>query len=585
MGLWDALKKTPQKEKEINTDEISPNKIINSTEPPILNNCQVYFGNHQIPNDILDLLWYADGPLMNYQNERSTKIYSDNQFITRASPISCSEERGAIYAGMPIGQIGANTKIDRYLVYKELSPSKRALYLNWLTNIENPIEPGYVFMFYSGLERHLVYGKYKEASQKILTLQNLHQDPYTKIYSRTAILMSSIIHNDPEILTNVPMIEEMDAYYGNVLLNVKYHFKQDLSPEDILSLSSAVRFENKRYIKGYPELFAQKISDVLEKEYGRATMPFYNISTKYEKKSQFVFLSTCLTDDLRNPELLAIVWNKEFCGAIGKILAESHEMVKEDIASKRKDGIKISPITPKVEPVLDSTSSNAFCPYCSKQLDKMPVKKTKCPDCGQYMYSRTSPKTREKILVREDQVAEIEAQWQKYHLQKEIQNIFEEYHVDSETKAIIADYLKERDGNTPTNRDIAWQLLDEQLQMNVHEKRMIPYRNNLMRMANFSQMESNFPSAIKYYGQVCFMDINGPIGVGGFDPNSERAVIYPNICRMINDFLNKTGNQLHEMKPLLMETWAELQIAVNAPVSPENAWIEFEKVFNDTNPL
>jgi hypothetical protein len=55
---------------------------------------------------------------------------------------------------------------------------------------------------------------------------------------------------------------------------------------------------------------------------------------------------------------------------------------------------------------------DAICPYCSFALEKKPGRKKKCPDCGSFIYVRTRPIDRERVLVTEAQIAEIDRQWE-----------------------------------------------------------------------------------------------------------------------------------------------------------------------------
>lgn len=51
------------------------------------------------------------------------------------------------------------------------------------------------------------------------------------------------------------------------------------------------------------------------------------------------------------------------------------------------------------------------CPYCLISLSKIPQKKTKCLNCGKFIFVRTDPATNEKILVTNLQIKEIERRW------------------------------------------------------------------------------------------------------------------------------------------------------------------------------
>lgn len=54
-----------------------------------------------------------------------------------------------------------------------------------------------------------------------------------------------------------------------------------------------------------------------------------------------------------------------------------------------------------------------ICPYCSFKLEKMLVRKKACPNCKNPIFVRTRPFDRKKVLVTEEQVKEIQEQYEK----------------------------------------------------------------------------------------------------------------------------------------------------------------------------
>jgi len=56
-------------------------------------------------------------------------------------------------------------------------------------------------------------------------------------------------------------------------------------------------------------------------------------------------------------------------------------------------------------------NTEPVCPYCNYKFDKMPLKKKQCPNCKNFIRSRTRPFDNQKILIREDQIDELEMQW------------------------------------------------------------------------------------------------------------------------------------------------------------------------------
>ena len=71
----------------------------------------------------------------------------------------------------------------------------------------------------------------------------------------------------------------------------------------------------------------------------------------------------------------------------------------------------------------------ATCPYCNIILEKRPERKKKCPSCGKYIFVKTLPTTREKVLVTESQAEEIEQQWKSLYEYKKWMEILSSHGV------------------------------------------------------------------------------------------------------------------------------------------------------------
>lgn len=62
------------------------------------------------------------------------------------------------------------------------------------------------------------------------------------------------------------------------------------------------------------------------------------------------------------------------------------------------------------------------CPYCNAELAKFPARKTKCKNCGKYIYVRTRPLDRKKVLLKENELELLEEEWEKERYINERQN-------------------------------------------------------------------------------------------------------------------------------------------------------------------
>ena len=113
------------------------------------------------------------------------------------------------------------------------------------------------------------------------------------------------------------------------------------------------------------------------------------------------------------------------------------------------------------------------CPYCKKKLDKIPTRKSKCPHCEEYMYSRTRPSDRKKILVTENQKEEIEEQWAKYYEIQEESNLMENPEFVLAKKELAKRFEKE-----PSINDIKWRVFNQKIIEYASTKQWGLYRNN-----------------------------------------------------------------------------------------------------------
>lgn len=68
---------------------------------------------------------------------------------------------------------------------------------------------------------------------------------------------------------------------------------------------------------------------------------------------------------------------------------------------------------PKMSDSKDTAIGNTepICPYCNYRFDKMPLKKKKCPKCNNFVRSRTRPFDNKKVLIKENQIEELDRQW------------------------------------------------------------------------------------------------------------------------------------------------------------------------------
>lgn len=73
---------------------------------------------------------------------------------------------------------------------------------------------------------------------------------------------------------------------------------------------------------------------------------------------------------------------------------------------KNKERLEQTQLKNKLENKIGIETAN--CPYCGIDLPKFPQRKTKCKNCDNFIYVRTRPSDKKKILLTEDEINRIE---------------------------------------------------------------------------------------------------------------------------------------------------------------------------------
>ena len=294
--------------------------------------------SRRIPEEIFQLLWFVNGPCQNYFKQTQEADFDFMGFSVRIGGGSLGGDPSAIDIELPLSSVpAAPPPLEYYPSYNALSPQQRTAYLTWLMDITVPIDIGYVFIFYYGLERHLFFGNAEAALAAIFILRNFHNNSSFQTYSTDAILIYSLAHNRPEILKN------LDAQYlsPGVRLFVSGICQHRLTAMDIMAAHKKFSFENARYIKAEPQLFQDTLIDKLREEFGADEFAV--------ALSDFQSATGAFTLALANYSLLPsqrfvvlpdISTSPKVHKTINRMLTETHETVKIKLRELRKQAKK-----------------------------------------------------------------------------------------------------------------------------------------------------------------------------------------------------------------------------------------------------
>lgn len=218
----------------------------------------------------------------------------------------------------------------------------------------------------------------------------------------------------------------------------------------------------------------------------------------------------------------------------------------------------------------------SVCPYCGVELDKKPSRKKKCPDCGNYIFVRTSPIDRSKILIKENEIDIIEEQWSI------VNGVHDEYLKEKIKIENERQKLETKFGSPPSENDVKWALLNNDLLKNVRNGDWGLYRNNKYSMAEILRKENKLQNALMFYMEVCYLDLNGPNNIGGIkeygvEPFSlEDAFLAPGIVKRVKILVNKLSLDPEEAKGVFIKIAHKVEKNMKLPLSPKLAWNKIE---------
>ena len=103
------------------------------------------------------------------------------------------------------------------------------------------------------------------------------------------------------------------------------------------------------------------------------------------------------------------------------------------------------------------------CPYCKKKLEKIPERKKKCDFCSKYIYVRTRPIDKKKVLIKENEIKEMEMEWINYATASYWFKELEKLGIKKDDFVETYYKLKEKFGATPMIEDVLWGVFNNAL--------------------------------------------------------------------------------------------------------------------------
>lgn len=247
----------------------------------------------------------------------------------------------AIYPGLPVsGALGADASVappSYFPSYAGLTAEQRCIYLEWLQDVTQPVDIGYVFVYYYGLERQLLYGDLDGAVREIVLLRSHHSNSSFQTYSGTALVHGCMSRGRADILLGLYERGLFD-YVGNSYLLFAHQQGIGLSGAVLLVLAGRIKGVNKRYLSADPASYLAAINAVLHEHFGESLYPLRErINAESLKPSGLpVFANYSLPADVRTPSQPDLLKDSGFQAAMLELFQQAHEKCKRQKAEIRK---------------------------------------------------------------------------------------------------------------------------------------------------------------------------------------------------------------------------------------------------------
>ena len=145
--------------------------------------------------------------------------------------------------------------------YIGLSPKHRFQYLSWLQDVSQPTNLSYVFLYYYGLERHLLYGNFDLALEETMRLLEFHPHISFFSYAKPALLAACAYRKKPEVIDKYPVLLE---HPSNEALVVRKMATRTLTAKNLIDLSGHVGFYGRKHLPQYSQLFHSIVQKKLD---------------------------------------------------------------------------------------------------------------------------------------------------------------------------------------------------------------------------------------------------------------------------------------------------------------------------------
>jgi hypothetical protein len=142
--------------------------------------------------------------------------------------------------------------------------------------------------------------------------------------------------------------------------------------------------------------------------------------------------------------------------------------------------------------------------------------------------------------------------------------------------------LQARFGREPSENDVQWALLNDDILACIQKSNWGLYRNTRRQMAEILSKEKRLLQALDFMLEVCYLDLNGPRNCCGdldpvilaeyppFDP--AEGDLAPGVVASVQELVESLHQTPQETESHFVAISSRLAKSLRMPLSPEDAW-------------
>lgn len=292
---------------------------------------------NELPNkDLLYISYDKDIPRVNRGISITIRLDSNGNVIIDDETNQLPDP-STIYFHLPIAEEYDVPRLPYWPHYIELTLGQRYNYLKWLRNVEQPIDMGYVFLYYYGLERQLLIGDFEKAFDEIVKLRNTFVNKSFHKYSENALVHSAIMRDKIDYLMDLHQKTEISGY-SNAMFLLAFNAGLGLGEEQLILIFHKAFTTSRKTVKENKPLFIECLTKTLNRRYGKPsfTIKDFDIS-KAKTITEARFANYSFPKDIQYVEITDFYQCKLLMQDLQSLFDETYTLYKSKKAELKSD--------------------------------------------------------------------------------------------------------------------------------------------------------------------------------------------------------------------------------------------------------